>query len=136
MSLADIERNAAFGARAKRHMLRYGADFAAFVPARAQGVFLYDAAGRRMLDFTSGQMSAILGHCHPEIVATVREAVGTLEHLFSSMLSEPVVALAETLATVVPGLPRVVLLSTGGESNEVAIRLAKLVTGKWEIVGF
>ena len=92
--------------------------------------FLYDASGRRVLDFTSGQMSAILGHSHPEIVATVREAVGTLDHLFSSMLCEPVVALAEALAGLVPDLPRVMLLSTGGEANEAAIRLAKLVTGR------
>ena len=125
-----------FWQRARRHMLGYGGDFVPFVPVRAEGAFLYDASGRRVLDFTSGQMSAILGHSHPEIVATVREAVGTLDHLFSSMLCEPVVALAETLAGLVPDLPRVMLLSTGGEANEAAIRLAKLVTGKWEVVGF
>jgi 2,2-dialkylglycine decarboxylase (pyruvate) len=125
-----------FWNRAHRHMLRYGGDFVPFVPARAEGSFLYDASGRRVLDFTSGQMSAILGHSHPEIVATVREQVGRLDHLFSSMLSEPVVALAERLAGLVPDLPRAMLLSTGGEANEAAIRLAKLVTGKWEIVGF
>lgn len=126
----------AFWTRARRHMLRYGGDFVPFVPTRAEGAFLYDAGGRRVLDFTSGQMSAILGHSHPEIVATVRETVGELAHLFSSMLSEPVVDLAEALARLVPELPRVMLLSTGGEANEAAIRLAKLVTGKWEIVGF
>src|SRR3984885_13208478 len=125
-----------FWQRARRHMLGYGGDFVPFVPVRAEGAFLYDASGRRVLDFTSGQMSAILGHSHPEIVATVREAVGTLDHLFSSMLCEPVVALAEALAELVPDLPKVMLLSTGGEANEAAIRLAKLVTGKWEIVGF
>lgn len=126
----------AFWTRARRHLLRYGGDFVPYVPVRAEGAFLYDAAGRRVLDFTSGQMSAILGHSHPEIVATVRDAVGRLDHLFSSMLSAPVVDLAEALAELVPGLPRVMLLSTGGEANEAAIRLAKLVTGKWEIVGF
>ncbi|MGK9233804.1 aspartate aminotransferase family protein [Inquilinus limosus] len=126
----------AFWTRARRHLLRYGGDFVPFVPVRAEGAFLTDAAGRRVLDFTSGQMSAILGHSHPEIVATVRDAVGRLDHLFSSMLSAPVVDLAEALAGLVPGLPKVMLLSTGGESNEAAIRLAKLVTGKWEIVGF
>src|SRR5215813_9410202 len=125
-----------FWTRARRHMLGYGGDFVPFVPVRAEGCFLYDAAGRRVLDFTSGQMSAILGHSHPEIVATVREAIGQLDHLFSSMLSEPVVALAERLAGLVPDLPRVMLLSTGGEANEAAIRLAKLMTGKWEVVGF
>ncbi|WP_342236875.1 aspartate aminotransferase family protein [Inquilinus sp. OTU3971] len=126
----------AFWTRARRHLLRYGGDFVPFVPVRAEGAFLYDAAGRRVLDFTSGQMSAILGHSHPEIVAAVRDGVGRLDHLFSSMLSAPVVDLAEALAELVPGLPKVMLLSTGGESNEAAIRLAKLVTGKWEIVGF
>ena len=126
----------AFWRRADRHLLRYGGDFVPFVPVRAEGAFLYDATGRRVLDFTSGQMSAILGHCHPEIVATVRDAVGRLDHLFSSMLSAPVVDLAEALALLVPDLPRVMLLSTGGEANDAAIRLAKLVTGKWEVVGF
>ena len=125
-----------FWTRARRHLLGYGGDFVPFVPVRAEGSFLYDASGRRVLDFTSGQMSAILGHSHPEIVATVRESVGTLDHLFSSMLSAPVVDLAEALAGLVPDLPRVMLLSTGGEANEAAIRLAKLVTGRWEIVGF
>src|SRR5690349_20163081 len=88
----------AFWSRARRHLLRYGGNFVPFVPARTEGAFLYDAGGRRMLDFTSGQMSAILGHCHPEIVATVRETVGLLDHLFSSMVSAPVVDLAEALA--------------------------------------
>src|SRR5215471_5367343 len=131
-----VPGDAEFWTRARRHLLKYGGEFVDFVPVRAEGVFLYDASGRRVLDFTSGQMSAILGHSHPEIVATVRDGVGRLDHLFSSMLSAPVVDLAEALAALVPGLPKVMLLSTGGESNEAAIRLAKLVTGKWEIVGF
>jgi 2,2-dialkylglycine decarboxylase (pyruvate) len=136
MNQATLCNDAAFWARAQRHLLGFGGKFVSFVPVRAAGAFLYDATGRRMLDFTSGQMSAILGHSHPEIVATVRETVGRLDHLFSSMLSAPVVDLAEALAELVPALPRTMLLSTGGEANEAAIRLAKLVTGKWEIVGF
>ena len=119
-----------------RHLLRFGGDFVPFLAHRAEGAFVYDAAGRRVLDFTSGQMSAILGHSHPEITETIRQSAGQLVHVFSSMLSEPVVALAERLAGLVPALPRIMLLSTGGEANEAAIRIAKLVTGKWEIVGF
>src|ERR1700760_4784230 len=125
-----------FWQRARRHMLGYGGDFVPFVPTRAEGSFLYDEAGRRVLDFTSGQMSAVLGHSHPEIVATVSDGIGRLDHLFSSMLSRPVVDLAEALARLVPQLPKVMLLSTGGEANEAAIKLAKLVTGGWEVVGF
>jgi 2,2-dialkylglycine decarboxylase (pyruvate) len=128
--------DAAFWARARRHMLSYGGSFVPFVAARAEGAFVYDAQGRRVLDFTSGQMSAILGHSHPEIVATISGAAASLDHLFSSMLSAPVVDLAEALARFVPALPRVMLLSTGGEANEAAIKIAKLVTGGWEVVGF
>jgi 2,2-dialkylglycine decarboxylase (pyruvate) len=122
--------------RANRHLLHYGCDFARFVPVRAEGVYLYDESGARMLDFTSGQMSSILGHSHPEILATVRDAAGKLDHLFSAMISEPVVALAEKLSEQVPELSKTMLLSTGGEANECAIKLAKTVTGKWEIVTF
>jgi 2,2-dialkylglycine decarboxylase (pyruvate) len=131
-----VPSDAEFWTRARRHLLKYGGEFVDFVPVRAEGAFLYDEAGRRVLDFTSGQMSAVLGHSHPEIVATVRDGIGRLDHLFSSMLSRPVVDLAEALAGLVPQLPKVMLLSTGGEANEAAIKLAKLVTGGWEVVGF
>ena len=125
--------------KANRNLLRYmgvGGDFTTFVPARAEGSWLYDASGRRVLDFTSGQMSSVLGHAHPELVETMREAAASLDHLFSMMITKPVVDLAAKLAELVPGLPRSMFLSTGGESVEAAIRLAKVVTGKWEIVGF
>lgn len=89
-------------ARAAASMIRYGGSFADFVPVRGEGAFLYDAEGRRLLDFTSGQMSAILGHCHPEITATVTHWAGRLAHLHSSMLSQPVVELAEALAQLAP----------------------------------
>ena len=128
--------DSAFAARAGRHLLHYGCDFADFVPVRAQGCWLHDAQGNKMLDFTSGQMSAILGHSHPEIHATIKEASGTLDHLFSAMISEPVVALAEKLSAQQPELAKAMFLSTGGEANEAAIKLAKTVTGKWEIVTF
>ncbi len=126
-------------AKADRYLLKYmgvGGDFTPFVPDRAEGSWLYDRSGRRVLDFTSGQMSSVLGHAHPELVATLHAAAGRLDHLFSMMLSEPIVDLAEALATLVPELPRSMFLSTGGESVEAAIRLAKIVTGKWEIVAF
>jgi 2,2-dialkylglycine decarboxylase (pyruvate) len=127
-----VSSDAEFWTRARRHLLKYGGEFVDFVPVRAEGAFLYDDAGRRVLDFTSGQMGAWLraplGHSHPEIVATVRDGIGRLDHLFSSMLSRPVVDLAEALAQLVPQLPKVMLLSTGGEANEAAIKLAKLVT--------
>ena len=129
--------DATFWRNAKQHLIRYGVDFEPLIIERAQGSFVYDADGRPILDFTSGQMSAVLGHSHPDIVSVINEYVGKLDHLFSGMLSRPVVDLATRLAEITPdGLDRALLLSTGAESNEAAIRMAKLVTGKYEIVGF
>jgi len=122
--------------RLTRHLVRYGATFSPFVAERASGAFVEDASGTRVLDFTSGQMSAVLGHSHPEIVEVVTEMIGRLDHLFSGMLSRPVIDLADTLAGLAPGLDRVLLLSTGAESNEAALRLAKMATNGWEVVGF
>ncbi|TPJ36197.1 aspartate aminotransferase family protein [Mesorhizobium sp. B2-8-3] len=126
----------AFWSAARKHLIRYGGAFEPAIIERAEGSFVYDADARPILDFTSGQMSALLGHAHPRIVATVRRQVETVAHLFSGMLSRPVVELAERLAALAPGLDRALLLSTGAESNEAAIRMAKLVTGKHEIVAF
>ncbi|CAM4256967.1 aspartate aminotransferase family protein [Nocardia ninae] len=128
-----------FWADTDRHLVRY-AGAGTFTPeiiTRAAGSFLYTESGREILDFTSGQMSAILGHSHPDIVATVRHQIGELDHLFSGMLSRPVVDLARRLAGTLPDpLEKALLLTTGAEANEAAIRMAKLVTGKHEIVSF
>jgi 2,2-dialkylglycine decarboxylase (pyruvate) len=126
-----------FWARARRHLVRYGGSFAPVIIERAEGSFVIDADGRKILDFTSGQMSAILGHGHPEIAVVVSDHVRSLDHLFSGMLSRPVVDLATALAQVAPGdLERVLLLTTGAEANEAALRMAKLATGGWEVVSF
>ena len=128
-----------FWADADRHLVRYAGagEFTREIIDHAQGSFLVTEDGRRILDFTSGQMSAILGHSHPEIVATVQRQVAKLDHLFSGMLSRPVVDLARRLAETLPApLEKALLLTTGAESNEAALRMAKLVTGKHEIVSF
>lgn len=133
MSLND---DPAFWAAANKHLTRYGPGFEPIIVERAEGSYVYDADGRAVLDFTSGQMSAVLGHTHPDIVATVERQMASVAHLFSGMLSRPVVELATRLAALAPGLERVQLLTTGGESNEAALRMAKLVTGGHEVVAF
>ena len=118
-------------------LIRYGGTFSPDIITRAQGSFVYTQDGRAILDFTSGQMSAILGHGHPEIVETVTRQMGRVAHLFSSMLSDPVLDLGEALSAICPKpLDRVLLLTTGAESNEAALRMARLYTGGFEVVGF
>jgi 2,2-dialkylglycine decarboxylase (pyruvate) len=70
-------------------------------------------------------------------VSTLRETAGTLDHLFSGMLSRPIVELSRRLAESLPApLEKALLLTTGAESNEAALRIAKLVTGRYEVVSF
>ncbi|MEV6644707.1 aspartate aminotransferase family protein [Amycolatopsis sp. NPDC051371] len=134
---SELSTSEAFWADADRHLVRYGGAFTHEIIDRAEGSFVFTEDGRRILDFTSGQMSAILGHSHPEIVDTVQRQAAKLDHLFSGMLSRPVVDLARRLAESLPDpLEKALLLTTGAESNEAAIRMAKLVTGKHEIVSF
>ncbi|KAF7861871.1 hypothetical protein EAF04_007753 [Stromatinia cepivora] len=121
---------------ANSSLIRYGGNFSPDIITRAEGVHIYTADGRKILDFTSGQMSCLVGHGHPEIVETITAHAAKLDHLFSGMLSPPVVELAQKLTFLTPpGLDRAMFLNTGAESNEAAIKMAKLYTGKHEIVG-
>ncbi|HWZ18174.1 MAG TPA: aspartate aminotransferase family protein [Ktedonobacteraceae bacterium] len=120
----------------ERFLIRYSHNFASFIVARASGAWLETTDGRRILDFTSGQICSTIGHNHPQIVAAIQQSLEEVMHLNSWMLSEPVLALAEKLVRLLPtSLNKVILVNTGGEANEIALRLAKMYTGRFEIVG-
>lgn len=119
------------------HLIRYGMPFAPCLIAKARGTLIWDTEGREILDFTSGQMCATLGHNHPRIVDAIRDACEGALHLFSGMLSPSVVELSRRLAALLPPhLSKALFLSTGGESNEAALKMAKLHTGRYEVVGY
>jgi 2,2-dialkylglycine decarboxylase (pyruvate) len=118
-------------------LIRYGGPFAQLVVDRAKGSWLETEDGRRILDYTSGQMCATLGHGHPAILKAIEQASGRVVHLFSGFLARDVVELARELMAVLPEpLARSMFLSTGGEANEAALRLAKLHTGGHEVLAF
>jgi 2,2-dialkylglycine decarboxylase (pyruvate) len=118
------------------HLIRYGMPFVPRLIAKARGTLLWDTNGRELLDFTSGQMCATLGHNHPRILEAIAEACQGALHLFSGMLSPPVVELSRRLTALLPpSLSKAMFLSTGAEANEAAIKMAKLHTGKFEVVG-
>ena len=122
--------------KTRQYLLYYGTKFHQDVITGARGLYIYTASGRKILDWTSGQMSCLLGHGHPEIVKVIADHALHLDHLFSGMVSPPVISLGERLCTALPpGLDKAFFLSTGGESNEAAIKMAKVCTGKFEIVG-
>lgn len=126
-----------FFAEAKEYLCYTGVPYCPVLVVAAQGTKLFTSNGKTILDFTSGQMSSLLGHSHPEIVGVVSSQVGKLDHLLSNMVTEPVVELAKSLAEVLPQpLSRSFFLNTGSESTEAALKMAKMVTGKYEIVAF
>ena len=105
------------------------------VIAEASGVEVLDASGRRYLDLFAGILTTSVGHCHPEVVARVRDQVGRLGHTSTLYVSEPQVNVARRLAELAPGrLKRSFFTSSGTEAVETAVMLACVHTGRSEVV--
>ena len=106
-----------------------------FTPVRGRGVYLEDAAGRRILDLYGGHAVAALGYGHPELTAAI--ARQTQELLFQTNALPLAIrdAAADKLAAFAPeGLGRVFFVNSGAEANENALRLALRATGRKKIV--
>jgi 2,2-dialkylglycine decarboxylase (pyruvate) len=117
------------------HLIRYGGDVYPEIVEKANGCYVWDSAGKKILDFTSGQMCATVGHNHPNIVTAIKKSCDTALHLFSGMIPRSVVQLAEALARIIPKpLRKSLFVNTGSESNEAAIKMAKLYTGGFEVM--
>ncbi|MET3476229.1 aspartate aminotransferase family protein [Variovorax atrisoli] len=131
-----MAEGATYDPTAARHLVRYGMGLSPHVIVKARGATLWDQHGREILDFTSGQMCATIGHNHPRIVAAIEKACEGALHLYSGFVGPAVPALAGRLASMLPpSLSKSLFLSTGGEANEAAVRMARLTTGRYEIVG-
>jgi 2,2-dialkylglycine decarboxylase (pyruvate) len=117
-----------------RRLIRYGGSFFDEVVTTASGSWLETASGRRVLDFTAGQICATVGHNHPRVTAAIKQACDEVIHLNAWMISPPVLELTGALLdTLPPALSRVMFLSTGGEAVEAGVRMAKLHTGGFEV---
>lgn len=123
-------------AAAREFLVRYGGDAFPQLFTEARGAVVWDDTGREILDFTSGQMCATIGHNHPAIVAAVEAAGSKAYHLFSGMIPESVAALGRRLAVdwMPSPLKRSLFVNTGSESNEAALRMAKMYTGGYEVI--
>ena len=98
---------------------------------RGEGVYVYDSKGKRYMDLYSGVSVHALGHCHPELTEAICQQVRTLQHTTTIYLTEPIVNLAEKLASLLPGdINRTFFCCSGSEANEGAALLATLYTGR------
>lgn len=104
----------------------------------ALGSWIYATDGNEYLDFTTGIGVTSTGHCHPKVVAAAREQVGKIIHAqYTTVMHKPLLELTEKLGDVLPvGLDSVFYANSGSEAVEAAIRLARMATGRPNIVVF
>ena len=111
------------------------AQYAGLAMARGSGCTLVDEDGHEYIDFMAGIGVGSVGHCHPDYVEALKRQVERLT--FGSFTTETRAKFLELLASVTPeGLTRIQLFSGGAEAVEAALRLAKLATGRHEVLGF
>ena len=103
--------------------------------AEGSGCWVRDYDGREYLDAFGGILTTSLGHCHPAVVAAVREQAARVGHLSTLYVNDRQIEAARALATISPGdLSRTFFLNSGTEAIETALAAARLHTGRTEII--
>ncbi|MBL7163513.1 MAG: aminotransferase class III-fold pyridoxal phosphate-dependent enzyme [Anaerolineales bacterium] len=124
--------------KVKEHLSPVWAHLTDIQPVRGEGIYLYDADGRRYTDFTSGIGVTSTGHCHPKVVAAIQKQAETL--LFGQMnivIPPTAVALADALNEVTPpAIDSFFFSNSGAEAVEASVKLARQATGKQNIIVF
>jgi len=105
----------------------------------AEGIYIYDASGKRYLDLVSGISVSNLGHRHPAVIRAIEDQLKKYLHLnvYGEFIQTPQVKLAQRLVSVLPdNLDSIYLVNSGSEAIEGAMKLAKRYTGRTEVVAF
>jgi len=102
---------------------------------RAEGVYFWDAEGKRYIDFSSQLMNVNIGHQHPKVVKAIQEQASKLCFAHPGMATEPRGLAGKKIAEVAPGnLSKTFFCLGGAEANENAIKMARMYTGKSKIM--
>ncbi|MCS7325069.1 MAG: aspartate aminotransferase family protein [Thermoflexales bacterium] len=108
--------------------------------ARGEGVFLYDFEGRRYYDMAAGIATMNVGHCHPRVVKAIADQAQTLIHAAAHVgYMAPYVEMAETLRSLMPpplNAGKVLLVNSGSEAVETALKLARVATKRSTVLAF
>ena len=122
---------------ARQHSFRSRLDKSTFtgpILVWGRGSVVRDVTGKEYLDFNSGQMCSALGHNHPRIVEALRESGETLIHSHMSLYNDKEILLAKKLADILPQpLKKCVFSTSGSDSNEMAMAIAKRYTDRYEV---
>ncbi|HVP42299.1 MAG TPA: aspartate aminotransferase family protein [Terriglobales bacterium] len=96
---------------------------------------VWDIEGRQYLDFFGGIVTVSVGHCNPRVTSKLKAQVDKLQHVSTSFITEPMVDLAEKLASIAPrGIKKSYFTNSGTEANETAVQIARMHTGNYELV--
>src|SRR5213594_556929 len=107
------------------------------VAERGEGVWIYTSDGMRYLDLYGGHAVAGTGHCHPHVVKAIREQTDKLLFYSNLVYSETRARAAEKLVSIAPEpLTKAFFCNSGTEANENAMRMARMTTGRENIITF
>src|SRR5437867_7198436 len=107
------------------------------VAERGDGVWVYASDGQRYLDLYGGHAVAGTGHCHPHVVAAIREQTEKLLFYSNLVYSEARARAAEKLVSIAPeSLTKAFFCNSGTEANENAMRMARMTTGRENVITF
>lgn len=126
-------------AERERWVPRGVSTYAHVVVKRAHGAEVWDVDGKRYVDFAGGIGTLNAGHTPPEVVQAIRQQAEELIHMcFSVAIYEPYVELARRLAEVTPGTfdKKTILVNSGAEAVENAVKIARYATGRPNIISF
>jgi taurine--2-oxoglutarate transaminase len=106
------------------------------IPAvRSEGVYFWDADGKRYLDFSSQLMNVNVGHGNPKIVRAIQEQVASMAYVYPGIATEPRGRLGQLLAEITPGdLCKTLFTLGGADAIENGIKFARLYTGRHKII--
>ncbi len=97
--------------------------------------YLFDETGKRYLDLFAGIVTVSCGHCHPKVVKAIRDQVETIQHTTTIYLHPNFGAYATALAAKMPpGLEVSYFVNSGSEANDLAIQMARLHTGNFDVI--
>ncbi len=122
-----------------KHLGLPSANPSALKIVKAEGLFLFDEQGRKIIDLCAGVSVSNIGHGHKEVIEAVQNQINKYMHIhvYGELLQTPQVEYAKLLTDQLPDkLKAVYYVNSGSEANEGALKLAKRYTGRTEIISF
>lgn len=131
------DRNVELMEKSQRFVCPSNARAFDIVAEKAKGTYLWDVNGDRYLDFTTGIAVNNIGHCHPKVVEATQRQIESLIHCSAVTSHQGIISLSEKIADIAPGdLDCVFLNNSGGEAIDAAIKFARFVTKRPNIIHF